>query len=373
MSRLTVQTNISYDSKRHRYYVIFHEGSDGHGNRRRHTQTFQTLQEAQAAQQSGGTGRPADAPLRGCTLRTWMTYWLESVIARDRAVTTVYGYRNIIRNHILPALGGIRLDRLSPPRLQTYLANMIDEGLSPNTVCKHYVTLASCLRLAVRMDLLDTNPMDRVDPPKRKAAEYTLYTPTQLRTLFSAVEGTYLELAVKLAAYLGLRRSEICGLKWGCVDLDKGVISIKEVRTQAGGKPVIKPPKSASSVRKLGIEGLNDLRSVLLRERSMCPNSRDPEELVLHNTDGRPLEADRLSFQLNQVVHKYHLPKITMHGLRHSFASVANSQGVGLYDLSRALGHGSVSVTGNIYTHLFDDTQQEMLETVACAIEQGRN
>ena len=131
----------------------------------------------------------------------------------DRAASTIYAYRNMARCHILPALGTIQLRRLTPMRLQTYLYDQLDEGLSPNTVTKHYVLLFTALRKATTLELLDANPMERVTPPKKEAAKYVFYSPEQLRRLFSIVEGTMMELAVKLAAYLGLRRSEICGLR----------------------------------------------------------------------------------------------------------------------------------------------------------------
>lgn len=373
MARKTIQKNLSYDSDRHLYYVIFHDGSDGHGNRQRHTRTFHSYEEALATQMSGDAKgvrqHQSLIPEPGCTLRVWLTYWLEKIIARDRAAATIYGYRNIARSHVLPALGNLHLTQLTPPRLQAYLYQKMDEGLSPNTVLKHYTLLGACLRMAVRMDLLERNPMERVDPPKKKATKYTFYSPEQLQQLFAVTQGTVMEIAVKLAAYLGLRRSEICGLRWGSVDMQNGVITIEEVRTQVGGVPVTKAPKTASSARKLGISGLRDLQEVLMRAWSRRRNCDDPREFVLQDEHGISPEADQLSAQLAEIVRKHDLPKITMHGLRHSFASVANQQGVNMFDISKTLGHSSISVTSTIYTHLFDDTEEAVLETVAQAIE----
>ncbi len=85
--------------------------------------------------------------------------------------------------------------------------------------------------------------------------------------------------------------------------------------------------------------------------------------------DGTPPAPDSLTDRLNDIVREYRLPKITMHGLRHSFASVANSQGVSMHNISRTLGHSSIAVTSGIYTHLFDETQRETLRTVAAAID----
>lgn len=357
MPRKTIRRNLAYDTERRLYYAVFRE------NGRRYVRTYRTLREAAEALEGGAP------PGRACTLAQWMTYWLEEVVARDRAESTVYGYRNMASCHILPELGRLRLEELTPLCIQAYLLKKLDSGLSPNTVLKHYVLLSSALRQAVRLDLLPRNPMERVDPPKKLATHYTFYTPEQLRDLFAAVEGTMLEPAVKLAAYLGLRRGELCGLRWKQVDLEAGVISICEVRTEVGGAVVRKAPKTRTSIRRLGIGGLEDLQAVLRRLR---PDRPEGEDLVILRPDGRPPKPDQLTQELLRVVRRHQLPPITLHGLRHSFASVANSQGVPMLDISRTLGHSSIAVTGNIYTHLFDETQTQVVTLVGRAIEGAR-
>jgi integrase len=376
MSRNVIIPNLSYDTQRRLFYVVFHDGSDGHGHRRRHTRTFHTYAEAESAlRKAKKASRPVilphgvTPPENTCTLGEWLSWWLEEDVAVDRAASTVYAYRNMARCHILPALGAVRLRKLTAMEVQIYLYTQLNEGLSPNTVLKQYLMLFTALRKATMLEMIPANPMERVTPPKKEATRYTFYSPAQIRVLFRAVEGTMLELAVKLAAYLGLRRSEITGLRWDCVDFERDVIIIREVRTEVGGKDIVKAPKTATSVRRLGIGGLRDLRAVLLRawERR---RSDDPRELVLLRDDGTPPMANDLTWQMAQVVRQNGLSKITLHGLRHSFASVANSQGVPMFDISRTLGHSSIAITSNIYTHLFDETQTAALRTVAEAIDQ---
>ena len=133
---------------------------------------------------------------------------------------------------------------------------------------------------------------------------------------------------------------------------------------------VLKSPKTRTSARRLGITGLQDLQQVLRRawERR---RSDDPKEWVVLRQDGAPPKPDQLTRDLLTVVRRQGLPKISLHGLRHSFASVANSQGVPMFDISRTLGHSSMTVTSNIYTHLFDDTEAQALAAVARAIEKA--
>ena len=253
MPRKTIQKNLAYDTERQLYYAVFRQ--DG----RRYTRTYRTREEAQAALE-GNSCADRRLPGKDCTLGEWLTFWLEEVVARDRAESTLYAYRNMARCHVLPALGRIPLAELTPLRIQGYLYEKMNQGLSPNTVIKHYVMLTTALGMAVRLEMLERSPMDRVTPPKKKEARFSFYSPEQLQLLFSAVSGTMMELPVKLAAYLGLRRSEICGLRWENVDLEAGLLSIREVRTEVGGSVVLKSPKTRTSARRLGITGLQDLQ-----------------------------------------------------------------------------------------------------------------
>ena len=361
MPRKTIQKNLAYDSERKLYYAVLRKEG------RRYTRTFHNVDEALAALEYSDAEEAKSPACQDWTLEKWINWWIEEVQARHLAESTLYAYRNIARCHLLPALGREKLKYLTPLRIQTYLHEKLDQGLSPNTVCKHYVLLTTALSLAVRMEVLDRSPMDRVTPPRRQVTRYTFYTPAQMRRLFTVVSGTMMELPVKLAAYLGLRRSEICGLRWEHVDLEEGVISIREARTEVGGRVVQKTPKTRTSVRRLGIGELKDLTALLGETRQRC--GAKPEDWVVLRQDGTPPKPDQLTRELRVAVQRAKLPPITLHGLRHSFASVANSQGVPMFDISRTLGHSSTAVTSNIYTHLFDETESAVLCRVAEAIE----
>ena len=159
-------------------------------------------------------------------------------------------------------------------------------------------------------------------------------------------------------------------MRWESVDLEAGVLLIREARTEMGGVVILKSTKTRNSNRRLGIAGLADLQRVLRRAWEQR-QSDDPKELVVLRPDGTPPKPDGLTQNLLRVVRKNGLPKISLHGLRHSFASVANSQGIPMFDISRTLGHSSMAVTSNIYTHLFDETESHVLTAVAKAIEQA--
>lgn len=312
---------------------------------------------------------PADA---SATLRDWLELWMDAEIEPRRAETTVNGYRNIIRNHLLPGLGAVRLGDLTPELINGYYQWLAeDKGLSPNTIRKHHILLHTALKAAFRQGVLPANPAQRATPPQATSTDVLYYTPARLSCLLREVEGLPLELPVKLACHLGLRRSEVLGLRWRDVDLQTGLLSVRWVRTTVGYRVVEKAPKTADSCRTLSIRALDsllDLLRVLQLQRRLDGVPCGPDDYLVLNPEGEPWHPNVLSAALTSFVAEHGLPPITFHGLRHTFASMANNARVPMYQISRAMGHASPSITQRIYTHLFDQTHGEVLAAVADTI-----
>lgn len=379
MSRKRIERNISYDDRNRLYYVTFHYGTDALGRRVKRTKTYHThLDAAHALRVFEEKKRRCEiTPPNSLKLSDWMQHWYRTIVEPHRARSTAYGYSNIIRRHIIPALGSVPLQELSPAQIQTYYAKALEKGLNANTVCKHHQVLFSSLECAVRQELLGRNPARLVTAPQKVSVTHSFYSADQMSRLFDAVQGHPYEAAVKLAGYLGLRRGEICALRWEHIDFSRATVSIRAARTSVGGTSVEKLPKTESSVRTLGIDGMQDLL-ILLRELKRRQASRrkddpayNPRGFVLVRENGTPLPPDELSRWFSAYVLQLGLPKLTLHGLRHSFASLANELHIPMFKISRALGHSSTTVTGQIYTHLFDDTQNDVLRSVAAFIEKA--
>ena len=159
------------------------------------------------------------------------------------------------------------------------------------------------------------------------------------------------------------------GLTWDCVDFEGQRIKIAEARTMAGSNEVKKEPKTFSSSRTLHMP--QSVREVLLRERekqasyrSKLGNSYQDSGYVVTHEDGRPVRPNYASELFTKFIKDNGLPPITLHGLRHSFASIANAKGIPMYDIGRALGHSTPATTSRIYTHLLDADHKGMLETM---------
>ena len=258
MSRKKVERNISYDDVRQRYYVNFDFGLDPEtGKQVKKTQTYEKLTQARAALRKHEAARDAGQVVipKELTVGRWLETWMTNVVKLSRETTTVYAYEKMIKNHITPALGDVPIQKLTPMQLQAYYAEKVKGGeISSNTVRKHHDLLNSALRMAVKQGIILSNPASKVEPPTVKRPDIHYYSLEELRKLLELSEGTRLEVLIKLAGLLGLRREEIMGLTWDCVDFENHRIEIREVRTTAGKEVVTKDPKTFTSRRAIRLK-----------------------------------------------------------------------------------------------------------------------
>ena len=371
MARRKVERNISFDDVRGIYYVNMDLGKDEGGGRLRQYRTYPTLSAARTGLREFLAHREQErqSPRHQLTLSDWLEYWMDTIVRPNRAETTVYAYQKIIDNHLGPALGDTPLLKLAPKDIQQYyLQVQKDCGLSSNTLRRHHDLLSSSLRTAVRQDMLSVSPMDRVEPPRSRQYEADFYNPEELKRLYSLLQGHWLELPVKLAGSLGLRREELCGLKWENVNFPRQVLYVREARTAFGATVIQKETKNRASVRTLYLP--EDIFNLLdAEQRRQERELAEPTGHVVLDQRGLPYSPNALSLAFTRFVRKHDLPRVTLHGLRHSFATIASFQGVSLFDIGKALGHSTPATTGRIYTHLIDRTHEETLLKVSDALK----
>lgn len=382
MARKAVERNIAYDDQRKLYYVSIELGRDENGKRIKQYRTFPTLAAARNGLRDFHAGLERErelerklAPAQELDLSHWLEYWMDSIVRPNRAETTVYAYQKIIDNHIDPALGTVPLKRLTPKMVQEYYTEtQRANGLSSNTMRRHHDLLSSALRSAVRQDVIPASPMERVEPPRVRTTESYFYNNQELKLLYQKIEGNILELAVKLAGSLGMRREEICGLKWENVDLQRHLVLIREARTAYGATIVQKETKNRSSVRTLYLPDevyllLEQEQARQQQERCLQSPTYNPTDHVILDAKGVPYSPNALSLAFTRFVKKNDLPRLTFHGLRHTFATIASCQGASLFDIGKALGHSTPATTGRIYTHLVDRTHEELVQRVSDALK----
>jgi len=379
MARKTVEKNIYYDDVRKKYYVNLDYGMVN-GRRVKKTEVFERKGDAKRRLTEFQHQKNNDDYVvpKEDTLGEWLDYWLENVVKAKNEITTYESYKNII-SYIKKDMGEIPLQKLTAKRCQQYYNDKMNgvtgRKLSSNTVKKHHTLLKTALKLAVRQDMIRRNPIEQVEPPKYVKPKVSYYTADEVRSLFRVVEDDMLlKPAVYLAALLGLRREEICGLKWTNVDLEGRKLYVSGARTVARSEVVEKDTKTESSHRTLFIDDF--LYEKLLEIKKRQEGNRETFGDRYHESDyvavddlGRPINPGYLSSRFRKCVIANQLPHITLHGLRHSVASIANEAGATMFNISKMLGHSSPDVTGKVYTHLFDDTHEDTVSIVASKIE----
>ena len=199
-----------------------------------------------------------------------------------------------------------------------------------------------------------------MEPPRSRVKEAFFYDNEELKQLYQLIEGHILELAVKMAGSLGMRREEICGLKWENVDFRRRLVLVREARTAYGATIVQKETKNRASVRTLYLP--EEVLLLLGREQERQEEERARQGAVFNRTDHVILDHKGAPYSLafTWFVRKNGLPRLTFHGLRHTFATIASCQGASLFDIGKALGHSTPATTGRIYTHLVDRTHEDL-------------
>lgn len=369
---------IAYDYDREKYYVTIYKGKDSNGNGLSTTKTAKTLKEAVALKKQLETEKQ-----RG----TLQQVSRDTLAGRTKALidykalslgeTTIAGYKNIYRNHIAPYFKSKRIQDVTPRDMKAYITYLAKKaGLKNNTIRKHTDLLNQVFQEAFREGVILFNPLARMDPIKKDRVEKKFFRPEELLEVLESVRGTQLEVPVFLASYLGLRRGEVLGLKWEAVDLEKRVIHIANTRTKTGGTIVEKDPKTEKSRRSVTIP--EALYQVLVKEKARKFVHRDPRKpipakvYVAVMDDGRPIKPNYLSDMFKEHLRKHKFKDVTFHGLRHTYASIANNAGAPMQEISASMGHASTSITEQIYTHDFNPVKSAAVNAVAEKLEQTK-
>ena len=316
---------------------------------------------------------------RDMPFSSYLVQWME--IARSTLKpNTAAGYASMIQNPIAPYFQqrGITLGGLQAVDIQMFYTSQL-KRVSANTVIHYHAIIHRALKYAVKTDLIDVNPADKVERPRKDRFTASFYDGNEVNRLFQAARGTPLELPVMLAAFYGLRRSEVVGLKWDAIDFENKTIAIRHTVTACAEKGrrievAADTTKTASSRRTLPLVPAFQTKLAALKEqqeknRILCGRSYCTDYLgyVLVDAMGNRLKLSYISTAFPVLLKRNGLRPIRFHDLRHSCASLLLKNGVPMKQIQEWLGHSDFSTTANIYAHL--DAGSKL--TSAQAMEKG--
>jgi integrase len=315
-------------------------------------------------------------------LSQFLDRWFEYV--RPRVSPKSYErYREIVRKNVGPVLGDVILSKLEPMAIAEAYAKVASSGrrdgsggLSPRTIHHMHRILKSALSKAVQWRMLARNPAAAVDPPEVERATLRTYDLGQTVELLEAMRGTRMFVPTMLAVLCGLRRGEICALRWSNIDLDTGQMSISQSAEQTETGVRYKEPKSGrGQTVALSTTVAEELRQHRLRQAEellkigVRPSN---ETMVASQVDGSPLQPRSLTHEWVRLIAKTPLPRIRFHDLRHAHATHLLANGVHPKVASERLGHSKVGITLDLYSHVLPGMQEDAAARVDDAFRRAQ-
>jgi len=326
--------------------------------------------------------------------------WLPAVKSTIRA-STYTSYESHVLTHLIPGLGPIPLQKLSGSAINAFYAKLLVEGrvsrrkppdpgtspkkdapepelkpLSPTTVRHIHVTLHRALRDAVRWRRIQRNPADSADPPavrQTEANEMKTWTGEQLKTFFETMRADRLFPLWRTVAMTGLRRGEALGLRWRDVDLEGASIAVRQALVTAGYEVRFSEPKTRRGRRALPLDAetvaiLTEWRKAQKAERLKWGPAWTNTGLVFTRENGVAWHPDRITKLFEYAVKRSGLPRIRLHDLRHTHATLALAAGINPKTVSDRLGHASVAFTLDVYSHSIPAVAQDAADRIAALV-----
>jgi len=307
------------------------------------------------------------------TVGTYLEEWLKAKATAGRRDSTLAQYRIYIDNYLAPTLGHVRLSDLRARHVDGLLAVMERDGRGLPTQHRVLAALSSALSTAERRRLVSSNVCRQVEIAPERTPTRPVYDGKQLARFLAQVADDRLAALWRLYAVVGLRRGEGLALAWSGVNLDSGTIRIERSLGIVNGRLDWGPPKSESGRRTVALDTttVSILRTHRARqnaEKLALGGGYADDDLVFAREDGAPLRPEWVSKRFRALTQAAGLPTIHLHDLRHSAASMALVAGVPMKVVSENLGHSTLAVTANVYSHVTSELARDSAERVAAAI-----
>ncbi len=355
------------------------------GKRRQRSKSFTTKKEAEKELARWLVEIERGTAIDGAkmTVGEYLTHWLATAARHAVRETSYCGYETTIRVHIIPALGSIPLQRLTPVAVQAFYAHLLAQKHSAVVVNKCHLRLSQALKQAVRWQMVARNVCDAVNPPRVAHKQARMWGADEVRRfLAEATHDGYHPYWI-LAATTGMRRGELLGVRWQDVDMERNRLVVRQtVTVGAKGVPIFQEPKTPKARRTITLPAnvtaamREHKREQNMRRLAIGKAWRD-HDLVFTVADGGPINPSNLLRNMRAIIDKINkeakkgdeqLPMLNIHALRHSHSTLLLQAGENPKVIQERLGHADIRTTLGIYSHVLPNMQERAADTIAAVL-----
>ncbi len=355
-----------------RYEAVVDLGSDPiTGKRRQRSRTYRSKKEANVgmtrwlAEIDGGGAVDRSR----ATMAQHLRYWLETYARPNLSAKTLEMYEHIIERHIIPDLGAIPLQKLTPDQVQSFYAKKQADGCGARTIQLCHLRLSQSLKQAMMMGLVPRNVADFVKAPRAPAREMQTWTADEARAYLEVAADSHFGPVWLVSLATGMRRGELLGLRWQDVDCERRILSVRKTIGVVKGKLEIKKPKTPRSIRDIAVqpavvEALRAHRLAQNERRLALGAAWEDFGLVFCASNGRPIHPENLSREHKRFVKLASVPLIRIHDQRHTHVTLAIAAGADVGAVSRRVGHVRTSITTDIYQHIMPEQHLDVADRI---------
>ena len=319
--------------------------------------------------------------------KTFAEEWFNEY-AKINLRNTTYERLLQLRGRIYPAIGHLRMDKITPRHIQAFVNSLSQEDanertgkpLAPKTIRHNLSFISNIFTYAAKMGVVSDNPCSKVTIPKNEVKEKQIYTPEEVEKFLNLLNDEPLKYRTffYLMIYSGFRRGEMLGLEWKDVDFENNVISVRRTSNYTAKKGVYtdttKTKKSQRTLKfpQFIMDMLKEYKAEQDAEALRLGDRWVETDRLYVKWDGRPMQNGTPYFWLGEFCEKHDLPFYGLHSFRHLFCSLLVNQGVDIVTVSGAMGHSTVSTTSNIYCHTIQQAQAKVSEAITNALDFGK-
>jgi integrase len=298
------------------------------------------------------------------TVADFLEAWLQDYCKANLAPNTTETYEFFIRKHIIPVIGQIALSSLRPEHLQRLYSDKLNGGLGSRSVRYIHGTMHKALKSAVKLGMISRNPADSVEAPKAEHREMKIMSESDIHLFLEYARSTPYYALFYLALFTGMRRSELLALRWSDIDLLLGQISVNHTLHRLDNKEIIiRQPKTAKGKRTIALSPstiavLREHRTQQEELKKSLGVTLAEDDFVFCQMDGTPLFPDSITQAWRRLAHRTGLKGIRLHDARHTHASLMLKQGIHPKIVQERLGHASIQITLDTYSHVAPGLQE---------------